>query len=315
MSANEYELGHGFKVNDKLHIGGYFSTDYEKSNEKRQFRLDDVAILGYGELFPKFTYLFEFEAAPFYAKNYTDDTTTKDTTFHYERFYVNYSFSDALNLRAGKQITPIGYWNLEPINVLRDTSSNPLYSKQIFPKLFTGIDLYGYLDSDNELSYHLFMQKNNDMDADYINIKNSHFFGLSLEYEPSMETSFGASAGEFITNDIHKHVRYVQANAKYDSYPYKFQTEIAYSGIDNKETRQRSYKLGGYAQGLYNFNMKHAAILRYEYFDDKESNKLHNIGVFGYSYRPLYAVSIKGEYQWNSDSDANKFIISLSVLF
>lgn len=315
LRADDYQLGHGLKLNDKLNIGGYFSLDYEKGNTKRQFRLDDVAVMAYGNLYPRLSYLVELEAAPFYTKNYTTDTTVKDTTFHYERMYLNYSFSDEFNIRIGKQITPIGYWNLEPINVLRDTSSNPLYSNQMFPKLLTGIDLYGYLDEDQSFKYHLFMQKNNDLDEDYINIHNEQFFGLSLEYEASDEFGFGGSVGEFVIQEQHQHVNYMQLDAKYDNYPFKLQTEVAYNAIDNKTLDRKSYKFSGYTQGIYNFNMQHAAIGRYEYFDDNEAGLMHHIGVFGYSYRPIYSVSVKSEYQWNSDSDLSKFIVSFSVLF
>lgn len=315
LRADEYELGHGLKLDDKLNIGGYFSLDYEVGNQKRQFRLDDVAIMAYGDLTPKLSYMLELEATSFYVKNYTTDTSTRNTSFHYERMYLNYTFSETFNLRIGKQITPIGYWNLEPINVLRDTSSNPLYSNQIFPKFLTGIDIYGYLNEDDTLKYHLFTQKNNDLDEDYINIKNNRFFGVSLEYEASSEVSFGGSIGEYKTKIVEKQVNFVQVDAKYDNYLFLLQAEMVYSSIDNRVTDDNSYKTAGYVQGVYNFNMKHAIIGRYEYFDDNEADTIKHIGVFGYSYRPMQSISLKAEYQWNADSDLSKSLISFSVLF
>ena len=196
LFANEYELGRGYKINDSLHVGGYFSTDYTFTNDNNQFEIDDVAILAYGNLSPQFSYLFELEAAPFYTNNFSENLSQTNTKFHYERVYIDYSHSEMLNIRIGKQITPIGYWNLEPINVLRDTSSNPLYSFKMFPKLFTGVDLNGYLDEENTFKYNLFVQKNNDLDEEYINIKNDSFIGLTVNYEWDENIDIGASLGQ-----------------------------------------------------------------------------------------------------------------------
>lgn len=313
LKADNYELGHGYKVSDKLYLGGYFSVDYSKGESLDKFRLDDVALLAYGNLSPKISYLLELEAAPFYVRDYENDISKTSTRFYYERAYVNYTYSEMLNFRIGKLITPIGYWNLEPINVLRDTSSNPLYSYKMFPKFVTGLDINGYIDEENTLKYHLFMQANDDIDEDYINIKNDLFVGLALEYELSFETSIGSSVGYYETKDIKKDVSFVQANAKYDSYPILLQTEWAY--IDNKTLDTNNYQFGGYVQGMYNFNQKHAIVTRYEYFKDRELDTSNHIGVLGYSYRPMYSISIKAEYQINSNSDLSKSIISFSVLF
>jgi len=315
LKADDYKLGHGLKLSDEIHIGGYFSLDYSKSNEKRQFRLDDVAFLLYGDLSSNISYLLELEAAPFYTKNYTTDISETDNTFHYERFYLNYTYSEMFNIRIGKQITPIGYWNLEPINVLRDTSSNPLYSNKMFPKLLTGVDLHGYLDDDNSLKYHLFAQDNDDLDEDYINIKNDYFIGISLEYEFLDEVSFGGATGNYKTKDDNRDVVLYQLDAKYDNYPFVVQAEMAYNNIDNKVTDLKSHQFAAYSQATYNFNMKHAVIGRYEYFEDSHIGDTNHIGVIGYSYRPMYSVSFKAEYQFNSNSDLSKSIISFSVLF
>jgi hypothetical protein len=315
LKAEDYELGHGIKINEHLHIGSYFSTDYSSSDEKKEFRLDDVAILAYGNLSPDFSYLMEFESAPTYSQNFTNDTIFNDPKLHYERMFIDYIYSNMFNIRFGKQISPIGYWNLEPINVLRDTSSNPIYASVIFPKLFTGLDLFGYFDEDDTVKYHLFVQNNKDLDEDYINIKNEHFVGASLAYEFSDEIDFGASVGEYITSIENKRVKFIESNVRYDSYPFLLQAEIAYSDVNNQTTDKRDNNLAGYAQGMYSLNMKHALISRYEYIDNGELGKSNSIGIFGYSYRPVYSVSLKAEYQWNSDAYKSKSIISFSVLF
>ena len=316
LFADKYELGHGYKVNDELTMGAYFSLDYANGKSIDRLRLDDMAILAYGNLPLNFSYLVELEAAPFYVKDYKNRTLQTNSTLHKERIYLNYSSSDMLNFRLGKFITPIGYWNLEPINVLRDTSSNPLYSEKMFPKFVTGVDSYGYLDEDEQIKYHLFAQVTDDIDKHYINIQNDFFLGASLGYEISDEIDMGSSVGYYETYEK-KYVSLVEVNAKYDNYPFLVQTEWAYTGIKNNLLYSKAYQVGGYLQGMYNINPKNALVSRYEYFKDTQKNIMskNHIAIIGYSYRPFYAVSIKGEYQFNSDSYLNKAIISLSVLF
>ncbi len=315
LNAEGYEIGHGAEINDKLHMGGYLSAEYKSSDIQDELELDDVALLLYGNLSSSFSYLLELEASPFYSIDFKDDTTTIDTKFHYERVYVDYRYSELLNIRVGKQITPIGYWNLEPINVLRDTSSSPLYSYIMFPKLLTGLDLYGYLDDEYSVSYHLFVQNSKDLDEEYTNIKTDYFIGVSLRYEVSDSLQFGGSAGRYKTIDDPKNINFVQINIKYDNDPWVVQSEVAYNDIEYTVDGDNDSRLSGYIQTKYNINNHHALIARYEYMDSGREDIVDHIAVIGYSYRPIYALSIKTEYQLNSDSDLNRAIVSLSVLF
>jgi len=311
--ADNYELGHGYKVNDTINVGGYFSTEFESNRQNESFTLDDVAVMAYGEINPMFSYLAEAEAVGFYHKNFTDGTEVGDQKFHIERLYGDMWMSDDFNIRFGKMITPIGYWNMEPINVLRDTTSNPLYSKLLFPKFLTGIDINGYIPKTEGMRYHLFGQNNRDLDEEYINIPNTHFFGLSVEKELSMDWHSGGSIGEFITKTSQR-TRFFEANLKYDDNQWQIMTEALISKSEYADG-QDDYALSGYAQAMYHFTPEQALIGRYEYFNDHHTDYKDNIAILGYSYRPLYPVSLKGEYQWHSLHDENRALFSLSVLF
>ncbi|HEX5328877.1 hypothetical protein [Sulfuricurvum sp.] len=311
--AQEYELGHGVSLNEYLNVGSYFSTVFESNKHNDTWMLDDVAVMAYGDINPMFSYLAEAEAVGFYSKNLTDGAEGGSKKFHIERLYGDVWMSDDFNIRFGKMITPIGYWNKEPINVLRDTSSNPLYSTLLFPRLLTGIDINGYVPAIEGLRYHLFGQNNRDLDEEYINIRNNHFYGLSLEKEFSMEWSGGASIGEYITK-IDQRTRFLQAGTKYDDTQWQLTLETLLAKSEYADG-QDAYALSGYAQAMYHFSPEHALIGRYEYFSDHHTDYRDNIAILGYSYRPLYPVSLKGEYQWHSLHDENRALFSLSVLF
>jgi hypothetical protein len=295
-----------------LTAGGYISTEFESNKQSDTFTVDDVAVMAYGNIGSNFSYLAEMEAVGFYHKNFDNGSEGGSQKFHIERLYGDVWLSDTFNFRFGKQITPIGFWNLEPINVLRDTTSNPLYSKLLFPKFLTGIDINGYLNGTTR--YHLFAQGTHDMDEEYINIPNTHFYGLSLEHELSLDTSFGGSAGEFISLSSNERTRFLQGNIKYDNGSLLLSAEAIAAKTDYRAAKN-DLTLSAYIQSVYHFSSEHALVGRYEYYDDQHRDYEDHIGVFGYSYRPIYPISIKGEYQWHSQQNENRTLLSFSALF
>ncbi|MDQ1244698.1 MAG: hypothetical protein QG565_1038, partial [Campylobacterota bacterium] len=50
-------------------------------------------------------------------------------------------------------------------------------------------------------------------------------------------------------------------------------------------------------------------------YDDNLNATDDDMLIFGYTYRPLYPIAIKSEYQFHSQSDQNQFLFSFSVLF
>jgi hypothetical protein len=309
----KYKLGQGFKLGDALTVGGYFSTEYSNKSNEEEFKIDDLALLLYGSFQNNFSYLLELESVEFYKEDIKNNISSTNIPPIIERFYLDYKKSDQLSFRIGKQITPIGYWNLQPINVLRETSSNPILSRRMFPKFLSGLDVYGFTPFDNDLKYHFFMQGTKDMDNDRINIDADSHVGFSLEKYFQNDLQAGASSGRFTEVDDSE-IYYLQLNSRLDKYNYSLITEAIFDY--KKPNVGKSEKSEAfYLQGEYRFNPKHAVIGRVEYFHNDEKKQKERIGVLGYSYRPLYPISLKIEYQWHADSDSDGILSSFSVLF
>ncbi|NQV70913.1 MAG: hypothetical protein HQ498_12880 [Pseudohongiella sp.] len=308
-----YQLGMGLKVNDGFTLGGYFSTELVQGDKVKEFIVDDVAVMAYGSFDNNFSYLIELESIEAYAVNFESDTTASNLPPTIERLYGDYKFSDNVSIRIGKQITSIGYWNLQPINVLRETTSNPKYSYEMFPKFLTGVDIYGYTSFDDDLTYHVYLQGSKDIDEDNINIKIDSHTGFSLEKEINDKWKMGGSLGKFAEIDDTR-TRYFQLNARMDDSRYSLISEAI---INNQDVRGLgSVKSKAfYLQGEYRVKPRHAVITRAEYFTDGKTATQDKIAVIGYSYRPVFPVSLKIEYQWHSDSGDNRLLSSFSVLF
>jgi hypothetical protein len=311
----EYQLGKGVQVGSlPLYIGGYFSLDYKHTDDIDRYRVDDLAVLGYGD-YEKFSYLAEFEFKEMYVETHENgvkDSTNNDKLYT-ERLYVDYNFNENYMLRVGKYNSPIGFWNLLPVNVLRETTSNPMSTSIIFPKFTTGLNSSYISYGDGELKVDVMLQHNNDISYEYNNYKIDEHYGFGVSYERDDYTlklngGFFHNLNSDITQD---NLYYFLLSAKYESQRYQILSEIG--SQKSKSDFTTDYAL--YVQGLYRFSEQHIGIVRVESYDDNLNATDDDMLIFGYTYRPLYPIAIKSEYQFHSQSSQNQFLFSFSVLF
>ena len=315
-AEGNYQLGQGFKLADWLTVGGYISTEYKKSDDHEEFVVDDLAFLAYGEFGDSSSFMLELESVDAFEFDFDRHESRTNLPPAIERLYFDHGFSDHISVRVGKQITPIGYWNLQPINVLRETTSNPRYSREMFPKFLTGVDIYGYTTFDDNLTYHIYMQSTGDLDDAYININidiDKHY-GFSANKQFSGGWEAGGSLGRF-EKDGDFSTRYLQLNARRVTGAYTFVIEAISSLKKGPGQLADRRSNAAYIQGEYRYKPRHSIISRLEYRDDGNSTNRERIAILGYSFRPVYPVSLKLEYQWHTLSDDNQLQASFSVLF
>ena len=311
-----YKLGHGMQLGTlPLYVGGYFSVEYEDNfDQYRSLRLDDISMMLYGEQ-DNISYMAEFEAMNVYSEVFGNEAAdAQNEHFHIERLYLDYSFNDTYTLRVGKYNSLIGIWNRIPINVLRDTSSNPRIATTLFPQFTSGLDIAYSTNNSNDLHFDLMMQETEDMDnwiskEIYNNFETDRHYGLGASFS-SNEVLYHVNAGYFHTVEDHDYY-YLSAAFEYHYESLKLQAEFG-SQFDND---MATLPYIGYIQGLYSIKEEHEAIVRVESYSDKETQTKDTFAVFGYTYRPLYPIAIKGEYQWHSLHREDQLLFSFSVLF
>jgi hypothetical protein len=177
----------------------------------------------------------------------------------------------------------------------------------------TGLDVYGFAPFDDQLNYHFFVQGTEDLDDSYINIAIDQHVGASLEKHVTRQLSIGGGLGTFHRIDGTA-TDYVNASFRYQKGALRFQGEI----MNNRSKLPSGITTNAdstYLQVEYQLSSQHAVITRGEYFRDERTGPREKIATLGYSYRPIYPVSLKLEYQWHSDSADNKVLASFSVLF
>ena len=296
-----------------FYVGGYFSGEYSKSDDYQHYSIDDIAFLGYGS-YSKFSYLIELEFKEFYVKSREEEftETTQDHRLYLERVYLDYHLNENYMFRLGKYNSPIGFWNLLPINVLRETTSSPVSTTNIFPKFTTGINATYSTYQEGELKVDLLVQHNDGLDELYNNYNIDRHYSLGLTYEKE-NLSLKANGGYFHLDDREyaKSRYYMMLSGKYESESYQFLAELGSQRSQDDFTT----KYAGYLQGLYRITDQHIAIARVESYDDKLSDVTDHIMIVGYTYRPLYPIAIKSEYQFHSQGKQDQFLFSFSMLF
>lgn len=315
FAEDEYTLGEGYQVGEMpIYLGGYFSVDYRKKDEEDRYRVDDIAFMSYGGN-DTISYMVELEFKEFYVETHNDkygNTTERDHQIYVERLYVDYNINDNYSLRTGKYNSPIGFWNLMPINVLRATTSSPVLTKIIFPNYTTGLDLSYTSFDEEEIKIDVILQDNTAIDDEYNNYDVDKHYALAFSYEKGNYT-LKLNGGYFSKRDNYKSVNdfgYILLSEKYETDDFQILAEV---GAQSSKNSDHNY--AGYLQGLYRFTEKHIGIIRLESYKDELADDNDNIAILGYTYRPLFPVALKTEYQQHSKNNENQFIFSLSVLF
>ncbi|MBU0721266.1 hypothetical protein KJ877_07985 [bacterium] len=319
---DKYVLGEGYKLGSlPMYIGGYLSTDYQHNTDTKEdvFRVNDIAFLSYGS-HSNFSYMAEIEFKELYVKAWGDHSKEElNSRLYIERFYVDYTLDEEYIFRLGKYNSPVGYWNLTPINVLRETTSSPSTNYIIYPKYTSGLDLmYSYYNG-YELNVDLLLQNNEDLDAAYNNFITDKHFGFGIEFTDN-DFSLKLNGGYFHLKEKileYEDVYYALLSFKYDTERFKIMGELGTQFCETKSTVPYS----GYLQGVYRITEKHLPVIRFESHNSDITNKLSpniekdDVLIMGYTYRPMYPVALKAEYQVHSVRRENKAVFSFSVLF
>ena len=313
LFSEEYELGQGVKIPYlPLYIGGYATVDYlQREDDYKRLRVDEVALIGYGNI-DRFSYLAEFEMKESYVKEWDKiEREEHSNRVSIERLYVDYAITDTFDIRAGKFNTPVGYWSQEPINVLRDSASNPYLAFIVYPRYTTGLQL-NYADTlHDDTAYTLTLQENNDLDDWYNNISVNRHYSGGVEHFLDDALSIKANIGHFRTTDD-KEFFYGLAAVQYEQQRYKVSAE--FGARRGEEQWNVPYAL--YLQGVWHVKERHDLIGRFEHYKiDEGAVRDEQIGIFGYTYRPVYPVALKVEYQAHTYSNENQVHLAFSVMF
>ena len=142
-----------------FHLGGYASLVVGRSHLGGRPAADELveaaaSLLVSGSV-GRASYFGEFEPASRTRENWSG--RFEDRASSLERLYVEYAFTDALRLRLGRFLTPVGQWNELHAQPLTWTALRPLTTYRPFSKSTTGLMAAGSLPlGDHDSGYALY---------------------------------------------------------------------------------------------------------------------------------------------------------------
>lgn len=240
---------------DGFSFGGYYSAGIMLPRElPSEAAINEISLITKWENDGRFKFFSELELEKPLNWNHRDGLNTDGSSIELERLYLDYNYSDKVNARVGRFLTPVGRWNQLHAPPLVWTSSRPLATSRLFPTSTNGVMIFGAVPlSTSAFEYSFFIEGLQDQDDDkdeikFRDVKGARFtfgesfnLGLSLleftEKEPTRR-NYEMLGLDFITT-IHKieilgegYQRWKSDNSDGGSGAY-LQTAVPLPGLNN----------------------------------------------------------------------------------
>jgi hypothetical protein len=319
----EYFAGRGLRLGGTgLTVGGFTTLEIDREeHEPAEIAIDGVNLLVLFEPLDFLSGFAEIEIGDLLVVQTDRDDVWSDPNVQIERLYADLSHGDALNLRFGKFLTPIGRWNLVPAEPFVWTASEPVLVETAFDEFQTGGALFGSLyPGSGTLGYWLYGQFLDPLDPSEDPEPSHRSAGSRFEYTGALERwSIGTS---FLASELDGGWSFLSGvDARLQIGPLELTSEFAVSGGDLEERDL----WGVYLQGVYGLGeisscLRHLYLVgRYEHFDPSSDwSRDVDLWDLGVAWQPLRFLNIKAGYRLSNretDEVSRGLTASLSVLF
>jgi len=313
-----YRIGDGLRLpGTSLTLGGYTTVLLENLDRRpTRLSLDNLSLFIWWEGAGRWKFFTELDYENVLSAPALDDGV--DARYlALERMYFDYALSDTANIRLGKFLTPIGYWNQIHATPLVWSTSRPLITTRTVPTNVTGLMLSGTLPvPGSEVEYALFASSGDElrpsprMDPFYESL------GAHIAVPIGTSAQIGMSYATFeqkLDQEETKHLAGLDMRWSRDR--WEVSAEAAYR---SSEYGGPSVEKGGFVQVVASLSDKLYGVCRYERYRQARTGKTTELLVTGLNYRVTPAVVLKAEWvaDRNNDIDApSGFMSSLSLMF
>ncbi len=286
-----YTAGRGLRVGDTgLTLGGYSNvTLIRNEGERAELSLDDVSLFVIADPFPHLHLFSEIEYEDPLDIDTRGHVASSDDVLSVERLYADVSIADALNVRTGIFLTPVGRWNAIHAAPLVWTTSRPLSTVKPFDEDVTGVMLFGSVfPRHGTVTYYLYDQFAPPIEGNPSFDPADHSVGARLELTGDPSWSVGAS---FLAARREGGWRELGGlDLLWSRRPVEVMSELVIA-----EGAGIGSEWGGYVQAALAISPRLALVERYEHYDGPSAPGV-NLIALGFAYRPLPAVVLKAEY-------------------
>ena len=191
-----YTPGRGLSIGAAaLTLGGYADMTWIRDEgERSRISLEDLSLFVIWDPIERLHFFSELEYHDVFDLDESGTADSRSDAATVERLYVDIGVSDAVNLRAGIFLTPVGRWNVIHAAPLVWTTSRPLTTRIPFDPDVTGLMLWGtFFPGKGALTYSLFDQFAKPIEGDPDFQPADHSLGGRLQWDVDSGWSFGAS--------------------------------------------------------------------------------------------------------------------------
>jgi hypothetical protein len=312
----EYWPGRGLRISPAgLVIGGFTNLKAEETVASgAEFALDTLNVFLIFDYFSRFRAVAELELDDIFVAT-RDATGTQDFAFDVRRLFGDLTLHDALTLRAGTYLTPVGYWNLILAPPLTWTTEAPLIVEQtFFEPTTTGAMLFGSTAlARGQLGYSLFSQFLHPLEDDPDLDPPDYTAGLRLTYDRGPAWSLGATYQGADQGGAWSQLG--AFNVLWEHRRGEILSELYVQGGEDLS----SVQWGTYVQGVLAVYEPFFLVGRYEHYAPPTPARELNLFTLGEGVRPLPFMALKAEYRFADhffeDESLEGFFASFTTFF
>ncbi len=313
-----YTLGQGLRVGDTgLTLGGYGSLQFQHgSDADARASLSHLSMFVWWEGESRVKFFSEFDnQAKHTAEHEAEPGEARYVSI--ERAYFDYTVSDALTLRAGKYLTPIGRWNQTHADPLVWTTSRPLITRDLFPDNATGLMALGSLPLfGRQAEYVFYTSVGSELRPDPAQDAFNDTYGARLSVPISDQLQIGVSYANFEQRGPRdEQLRLLGADFFWTAHGLELSGEALYRR--SSQGLRRDAK-GGFVQAVLPVTQRLCAVARLESIDNPAMPNSGQRAVLGLNFRSSRALSYKLELVRDINHDHGSplgLLSSVSVLF
>ncbi|MFO1326232.1 MAG: hypothetical protein U1F56_02650 [Rubrivivax sp.] len=351
--AADYEPGQGLALGTSgVTLGGYLTAEYQHLGGGRsQWRSSHASVFAWWEGFERLKLLGEIdqENALSRRRGPFDDDGGSEERLSLQRLHADWTFDDALVLRGGKFLTPVGRWNVSHAGPLVWTTNRPLLTQSVYPRQVTGLMASGQLAAGSgTLSYAAYASNGLEWDADPRQDLFASVRGLRLLFAPGGGVQLGLSWAAYEQRGSRGEPRTLLGlDALWARHGWELQAEWLHTestttppgparppgggggvvvggggGLGGPAQPRPAPRAeptrGAYLQGVMPLPAQLSLVARVERLRDTAVAEAFRQRTLGLAWRPNAMLSLKLEHQWSSgraDLGIDGWTTSLSVLF
>ena len=170
---------------DGFRVGGYASAGITLDrSQTAQAALNEISLLTTWNGDSRWSFFSELELENPPSRNDGEQFRINHLRLDLERFYFDYNFSEKVNFRAGRFLTPNSRWNLLHAAPLVWTSTRPLATSRLFPTGTNGAMAFGAIPfMDGAFEYKVFAELLEDQDIEEEELEFEHVRGARFSYK------------------------------------------------------------------------------------------------------------------------------------